>query len=31
MKTLRFFTRSVARSLRTRELGAAWRYYYEIY
>ncbi len=31
MRTLRFFTRSVARSQRTRELGAARRFSYEIY
>ncbi len=31
MTTIRFFARSVVRSIRTRELGAAWRLYYEIY
>jgi hypothetical protein len=31
MTTVRFFTRSVLRSVRNHKLGSSWRLYYEIY
>jgi hypothetical protein len=31
MTTVRFFTRSVLRSMRNRNLGASWVIYYELY
>jgi hypothetical protein len=31
MTTIRFFTRSVVRSVRNRRLGNSWVIYYEIY